>query len=79
MMVADTKKNTLIEARGYPHGYGKVHEISVSEQFKNIHTFSDLLNAFRMKKPLQRLDRSGTVTDTISSFKILPLAQCCHP
>ena len=45
MIVADLEKNTLIEARGYKHGYGKVPEIKLKKVFKNIKTYHDLQQA----------------------------------
>jgi hypothetical protein len=74
MVVGDTKKNTLLEARHYGHGYGKVHELPLSKVFKNIETYDQLKQAFLENKPLQRLHKDGTVAQTIPSFKLLKLA-----
>jgi hypothetical protein len=74
IVVADTQKNTIIEARGYDQGYGKVHEIPLREQFQNIHTFQQLVDAYRNKKPLIRLNRKGNVVQTISNYQLLKLA-----
>lgn len=46
IVVADLTKNTIIEARSYDHGYGKVHEIELNKVFKNINTFADLEKVF---------------------------------
>lgn len=74
IVIADTQKNTIIEARGYDQGYGKVHEIPLKEQFQNMHTFCDLVDAYRNKKPLIRLNRSGNVVQTIKNYQLLKLA-----
>lgn len=42
MVVADLVKNTVIEARSYDHGYGRIQEIALNKVFKNINTFADL-------------------------------------
>lgn len=73
MVVANRKKNSIIEARHYEHGYGKVHEIPLAEQFKNMHSFADLESAFFNKKPLHRLDSSGKHAQTYHQFKLLKL------
>ena len=52
MVVADTSRHTLIEAAGYKWGYGKVHEIALSERFGNIKTYDDLLDAFHTQSPV---------------------------
>lgn len=74
MIVADIQKNTIIEARGYEHGYGKVHEIPIKEQFQGIKTFQHLVDAYNAKKPLIRLDKNGTVVKTITNYKLFKLA-----
>lgn len=74
MIVSDLKKNTLIEARHYMHGYGLVHEVPLSKVFKNINTYADLHQAYIDKKPLERLDIKGTCKDTFTEFKILHIA-----
>ena len=74
IVAADTHKNTIIEARGYDHGYGKVHEIPLIEQFQNMHTFQQLVDAYRNKKPLIRLNKNGNVVQTIANYKLLKLA-----
>lgn len=74
MIMADAKKNTMIEARGYDHGYGKVHEIPLKEQFKDIQTYQNLVDAYRQKKPLVRLNKSGDVVQTIKNYTLFTLA-----
>ena len=75
MIVSDIENNALIEARGYSHGFGKVHEIALNKVFKGINTYKDLLQAYRTNKPLQRIDKSGKVRETLREFKLLTLVQ----
>ncbi len=74
IIVADMQKNTIIEARGYDQGYGKVHEIPIKEQFKNIYTFQQLVDAYTNKKPLVRLNKNGGIVQTITNYKLFKLA-----
>lgn len=71
IVVSNVKRGLIIEARSYPGGYGKVHEIALSKQFKNIYNYDQLKTAFLNKQPLQRLDVHGNTTETIKTFKIL--------
>ncbi len=73
MLIADLKRNTLIEARGYPQGYGKLQEISISEEFKDIDSIKQLCAHQNAHKPLLRLNKKGTVIGTIPQYKILKL------
>lgn len=73
MVVADTVKNTIIEARAYDHGFGKVHEIPLSEVFKGVTNFAQLNKAYKSCQRLQRLDKQGKVVQVIDSFKVLKL------
>ncbi len=73
MLIADLKCNTLIEARGYTQGYGKLHEISISDQFQGINSIKQLIDHLHARKPLFRLNKEGIVVATIPSFKILKL------
>lgn len=73
MILADLDRNTIIEARGYPHGYGKLHEIPIQEQFKDINTIKDIVLNQHQGKPLYRLNKQGTVVGTIPCYKILKL------
>lgn len=65
MIVADLERNTLIEARGYINGYGKVHEIPLSEQFKNINTYQDLIACYEQQILVERLDKKGNPCDPV--------------
>jgi cell wall-associated NlpC family hydrolase len=73
MVVNSLKNASLIEARHYSHGYGKIHEIQLSQQFQDISTYQDLLTAFFEKKPLKRLDKQKNIVQVIPEFKILKL------
>ncbi len=73
MLVADLEKNTLIEARGYEHGYGKVHEIPLSEEFKGITRYDDLIAAYENNQPIERFDKYGNIVSTIQ-IKLFKLA-----
>ncbi|HZW61309.1 MAG TPA: hypothetical protein VFF04_03720 [Candidatus Babeliales bacterium] len=70
MMVSDTKHNMLIEARSYPHGYGKVQEVPLAEVFEGISTYPQLRQAYLEKRPVQRKDINGNVRETFPYLKI---------
>jgi len=74
MVIADTSKNTLIEARGYGSGYGRVHEIQLNKMFRNINTYGDLLKAYFAGKPLVLMNSKQENRSTLSDYKILKLA-----
>ncbi|MGE0206842.1 MAG: hypothetical protein AB7R69_03245 [Candidatus Babeliales bacterium] len=71
MVIGSIEKNTIIEARHYSHGYGKVHEIPIDHIFKDIKTVEELKQAYLKKEPLLRLDKSKTVIQTIKDYKLL--------
>lgn len=73
IIITDTKKGLLAEARGYPSGYGIVQEIPFSEQFKNIATTDQLVNAYRTKKPIMRLNKEGRGVQIITDLKLYKL------
>jgi len=73
MVIASLTNNTLIEARGYEHGYGRVHEIPLNEEFKGINTYHDLINVYHNNKTIIRLDRNGNERETITNLKLLQL------
>jgi len=73
MLIANLECNTLIEARGYPHGYGKLQEIPLAEEFKNIDTYRTLYEHMTAHKPLIRLNKKGCVMATIPDYKIVRL------
>ncbi len=74
MVVSDLQNNKLIEARGYSHGYGIVQEIPLSEEFKEIDTYAQLLQNYYKKEPLRRLNKEGQEVEKISNFKLLKLS-----
>lgn len=73
VVISNIETNSIIEARGYEHGYGKVHEITLAEQFENIRTYQALVDAYLKKQPLKRLDKQGNVVQIIKDYKILSL------
>jgi hypothetical protein len=73
MVIASTVNNTIIEARAYDHGFGKIQEIPLSEVFEGITNFEQLHIAYKKNQPLQRLDKQGKVIQVINSFKLLKL------
>lgn len=73
-MISDTKKGLLIEARSYDDGYGKVHEIPFSEQFKEIQTVDDLKKAYFSKKRITRLNKNGKKSHFIYDVEIFKLS-----
>lgn len=73
-VIVVASKTTIIEARHYEHGYGKIHEIPLSEQFKGITSTKDLERAFFQHTPLYRLNSAGKQMETHKNFKLLKLA-----
>lgn len=73
MAVANKKKNTLIEARGYGHGFGKIQEMPLNKMFEGVNTYEQLLTAFIKKKPLKILDNKQKVRKTFPTFKLLQM------
>lgn len=73
MVVADADNATIIEARSYGHGFGKVQELPLSHVFQGIHTFKELQEAIIKQKPLQRLDAQQQPVQEITHVKILNL------
>lgn len=74
MVVSDTTKNLLIEARSYSHGYGKLHEISIGQVFEGIETYKDLTDAYFGKKVIKRKDKQGKVRDTFTNLQLFSMA-----
>ncbi len=74
IIIADLQQHTLIESRSYDHGYGKVHEIPLAEQFEGIHTYDDLVQAYHNNTPLRRRDKAGNVVQLIPEFTIYTFA-----
>jgi cell wall-associated NlpC family hydrolase len=76
MAIGSLKDNTVIEARHYSHGYGKLHEIPLQEIFKSIKTFEQLFDAVSKKQTLERLNKNGIVVQKIDDTKLLSMASC---
>ncbi|MBI2774813.1 C40 family peptidase [Candidatus Dependentiae bacterium] len=74
IVISDVSRNSIIEARAYGQGYGKIHELPVSTVFKNIETVSQLLAHAREKKMIYRLQKDGSVAHSIATLKILQLS-----
>jgi len=73
MVVADITKNTLIEARSYGHGYGKLHEIPINQVFEGIETYKDLYDVYCEKKAVKRKDKDGKIRDTFSNLQLFSM------
>lgn len=78
LVIADCKKNTIIEARSYGQGFGKIHELPIDKAFKGINSIKDLAYAFHHKKSLERLDSSQNPVQHIAQFKIFSLKSVWH-
>ena len=76
MVLADKKNGTIIEARTEKHGYDRLHEMPLQEQFPAIKTYRDLEKALFRKKRLVRLDKNQKVINTYKNFQILQLRSC---
>lgn len=63
MVVADLECNTLIEARSYESGYGRVHEIPLHEEFKGIKTYEQLMDCYLNNTHIERLNKDGSVEE----------------
>ncbi|MBP9764773.1 hypothetical protein KBD08_00370 [Candidatus Babeliales bacterium] len=77
MIISNIERNEIIEARGYPSGYGCVHRITLSECFDGINTFNDLLQRYYNKQTIQYKDKQGIVSEKTYNIKILKLP-CPH-
>lgn len=73
MVVSSVKNNEIIEARGYPWGYGTTHTIKVSEFFENIKNFDELLEAYKKQTPLRILNKDGKFCKEAKELKLLKL------
>ena len=73
VVISDTEKGLIIEARGYDHGYGKVQEIQLSEQFKGIKTIDQLRDAYFSKRKIIRLNKAGDHAQIIDDLIIIKL------
>jgi cell wall-associated NlpC family hydrolase len=78
MIISDRARNLIIEARSYDHGYGKVHEIKLDREFKDIETFEQLYEHNTAGKPLLRLNAEGAVVEKVPFARIVRLKSCWH-
>ena len=76
MAISDPRKGLIIEARGYPQGYGKVHELPVSRIFKGIKTVEQLYRAIQRGDQITRLDAHGKPADSTEHMRILSMRSC---
>lgn len=70
MIVSDVQNNLLIEAVGYSSGYGQVHEISLDKVFLSINNYNDLLEVYKNKLTLKRLNVRNEISNQITEFYI---------
>jgi hypothetical protein len=61
MVVAHLERNTLIEARSYESGYGRVHEIPLHEEFNGIKTYEQLMDCYLNNTDIERLNKDGSI------------------
>jgi len=73
MIVSNINNNEVIEARGYPSGYGRIHKIKLHDLFENIETYDDLLHYYYTKKSINLKNSDGKLLKKISSFQLLKL------
>lgn len=73
MVITNIKKNMLIEARSYEHGYGYVQEIPLHKVFNHIYSYEDLIKKIQKGETIHRIDSTGKQRDTISQIMILSL------
>lgn len=71
MVVADVNHHTLIEARSYFHGFGRVQEIFLQQEFKGVSNYEQLKEVSIQQKPLERLNAQGEVVQKLEMVKIL--------
>lgn len=79
LIAVDIGNNMIVEARSYEHGYGKVHELPLNKVFKDVTTFQDLMQIYRTRQPIERIDIQGNVRDRFPSVTILSLASAWLP
>lgn len=73
LVVVDVQRNTIVEARSYEHGYGKIQELPLHKVFNAIAHCDDLLHAYFEQKPLDRIDSTGVTRDRFPQFSIMRL------
>jgi hypothetical protein len=73
MVISKLDPALIVEARGYPSGYGLVQEIALPEMFRGVATFKQLIEGIPAKKPIERLQKDGSVSEIITEYKVLSL------
>lgn len=73
IIVSNIERNELIEARGYGHGYGCVHRITLDECFVGISTYEDLLKRYYDHETIERKNKEGVCLEAPKVFKLLKL------
>lgn len=75
MLVGSLQDNTLIEARSYGAGWGKLHEAPLKRIFRGIDTYKELLDHITNNKPIFLLHHNGSLRYQIPELKIFSLSQ----
>ncbi len=70
IIINNVKENTLLEASGYPAGYGELHILPLSKKFLNIKTYKDLVEAYNVQKPIKVLHKDGTTMRVLTKYVI---------
>ncbi len=72
IVLSSISENEITESVGYGSGYGKVHVLKLSDTFKGINNYDELVYAYLNKLPLRRIKLNGELLD-IPEFKLLKL------
>lgn len=73
-VITDKDKGLLAEARSYTESKnGRVHEISFNQQFEGINTIDDLIQAYKTRKKIVRLNEHGQKAQIINHLKLFKL------
>ncbi|MBN1549299.1 hypothetical protein JW872_01415 [Candidatus Babeliales bacterium] len=78
LFVINTEENTLIGARGYALGYGKVVEQPLDKVLYKVHSIEELVALHRQNASLQLLKANGEIYRKVDSFRLLKLASCAE-
>jgi len=73
VIISDIQRNEIIEARGYPSGYGRIHKLKLNELFEGVTTFNDLLERYHTQKQIQFKNKDGSLHKKTNSFLLLKL------
>jgi hypothetical protein len=63
VIIANKQKGTIIEARGYSSGHGKVHKIKVDQLLQGITCFQEIFNHLDTNKALYTVGSEKQITD----------------